>query len=60
MSKTLRSLWRGECFFCHRFTMIRERFLLEQQQTAHVCARCVPVDSNDMTHESHKLVAAGY
>lgn len=60
MSKILSYLQRGECCRCQRVTLVRNRFNAMAHSTAHVCVRCVPVDGDDMTHRSSKLVAAGY
>ena len=45
---------------CSRRTLVRARYAYEEQKSLQVCATCVPVDGNDMTHESRKLVMAGY
>jgi hypothetical protein len=60
MRRLLRPLWPGTCDKCSRRTLVRGRYLLETQKSLQVCVICVPVDSNDMTHESSKLVVAGY
>ena len=60
MAKVLNSLHREQCGHCCRLTLVRERFDTETGRTAQVCARCVPIDGRDMTHQSSKLVVAGY
>ncbi len=34
--------------------------MYETQKSLQVCVSCVPADGDDMTHESSKLVMAGY
>jgi hypothetical protein len=60
MRKLLRPLWPGKCDRCSRRTLVRGRYLDKAQKSLQVCVSCVPVDENDMTHESGKLVLAGY
>jgi len=60
MLRLLRPLWPGKCDRCSRRTLVRGRYQNEVQKSLQVCVICVPVDGNDMTHESSKLVLAGY
>ena len=60
MLKLLRPLWPGKCEECTRRTLVRARYMYEMQKSIQVCVTCVPVDGDDMTHESSKLVIAGY
>lgn len=60
MLKLLKPLWPGECDQCSRRTLVRERYVVEAQKALQVCVTCVPVDGDDLTHESSKLVMAGY
>ena len=60
MRRLLKPLWPGRCDKCSRRTLVRRRYLLETQDPLQVCVACVPVDGDDMTHESSKLVLAGY
>ena len=60
MLKLLRPLWLGKCDMCTRRTRVRGRYMYEAQKSLQVCVTCVPVDSDDMAHESSKLVLAGY
>ena len=60
MRRLLKPLWPGKCDNCSRRTLVRRRHLLERQKSLQVCVTCVPVDHYDMTHESSKLVLAGY
>ena len=60
MLRLLRPLWPGKCDKCARRTLVRGRYLVEVRKSSQVCITCVPVDGNDMTHESSKLVLAGY
>ncbi len=60
MLKLLRPLWPGECDKCSRRTLVRGRYFVEAQKSLQVCVTCVPVDGDDLTHESSKLVVAGY
>jgi len=57
---SLMFLSRGECYVCHRFTLVREKYVPRAQQTAQVCVRCLKIDEDEMVHESSKLVVAGY
>ncbi|PLX74447.1 MAG: hypothetical protein C0614_11840 [Desulfuromonas sp.] len=56
---SLKLLSRGECHICHRLTLVRGKYVPRFQQTTQVCVRCMKVDSEDMVHESSKLVVAG-
>ena len=58
--KLLRPLQPGACDKCSRRTLVRERYVTEVQKSLQVCVTCVPVDGDDMSHESSKLVMAGY
>ena len=60
MLKLLRPLWPLKCDKCSRRTLVRARYAYEEQKSLQVCATCVPVVGNDRTHESSKLVMAGY
>jgi len=60
MLKLLRPLWPVKCDNCTRHTLVRARFDYEAQKSIQVCVTCVPVDGDDLTHESGKLVVAGY
>jgi hypothetical protein len=60
MLTLLRPLWPDKCDKCTRRTLVRARYAFEEQKSIQVCATCVPVDGDDMTHESSKLVMAGY
>lgn len=60
MSRVLKSLRRDECWRCSRLTLVRERYDVQTGMPTQVCARCVPIDGRDMTHQSSKLVVAGY
>ena len=60
MLKLLKPLWPGKCDGCTRHTLVRARFDDEAQKSVQVCVTCVPVDGDDLTHESSKLVVAGY
>ena len=60
MLKLLRPLWPGKCDKCARHTLVRGRYMYEAQKSLQVCVTCVPADGDDMTHESSKLVMAGY
>jgi hypothetical protein len=60
MMKLLRPLWPGKCDKCTHRTLVRARYMYEAQKSLQVCVTCVPVDGDEMTHESSKLVMAGY
>jgi hypothetical protein len=60
MLKLQGPLWLEKCDMCTRRTRVRGRYMYETQKSLQVCVTCVPVDGNDMTHESSKLVLAGY
>jgi len=60
MLKLLSPLWPGKCDKCTRHTLVREHYLHEEDKSLQVCVTCVPVDGDDMTHESSKLVMAGH
>ncbi|PLX84142.1 MAG: hypothetical protein C0614_05250 [Desulfuromonas sp.] len=60
MLKIISYLQKGECCRCHRTTLVRDRFDDLAHKVTQLCIRCVPVDGQDMVHQSSKLVAAGY
>jgi|GEM_PF-5348287 len=60
MRKLLSPLWPGRCDKCSRRTLVRGRYLVEAQKSLQICVTCIPVDGHDMTHDSRKLVLAGY
>ncbi len=58
MLKLLSPLWPGKCDKCTRRTLVRARYIDEEEKSLQVCVTCVPVDGDDMTHENSKLVRA--
>lgn len=60
MLKLLRPLWPGKCDQCARRTLVRARYMCEEQKSIQVCVSCVPVDDDDLTHESSKMVVPGH
>ncbi len=60
MLKLLSPLCPGKCDKCNHRTLVRTRYLYEEEKSLQVCVSCVPFDGGDMTHESSKLVMAGY